>query len=93
MNHYTVGKYQRISKATAKKEYMQGKTIAFCPCKVNPENKWIIPYCVNRQQRQDYVIDDIGALNDFIALVNSYEYYNCQYNETGKYCAFYRLLA
>lgn len=73
--------FTRISKRRAENLYNQGETIYIVPCKVYPsnDNHWIKPY-------------DIKLSNDidsFDRVVSSFEYYNCNYNETGKYTAFY----
>ena len=93
MNKYVIGKYTRISKAAARKAYIAGERIAMFPCKANPASPWNQPYILNRASRESFVIDEIGLVNDFNGLVNSFEYYNCQYAEMGKYAAFYRISA
>ena len=89
MNKITIGKYTRISKATARKLFLDGKTIAIVPCKCDPDNKFFPAFTANRRDKEEFVIDEIGMKNYFDNMVNSFEYYNCQYNETGKYAAFY----
>ena len=39
--------------------------------------------------RSDFILDDIGAENDFSNLLNSFQYYNCTSAETGRYTAFF----
>lgn len=93
MYHYTIGNYERISKATARKIYLNGETIAICARNLDPSNKnWFVAQHCNRRDRERFVIDEIGMKNDFNNMVNSFEYYNCINNETGRYCAFYRIL-
>lgn len=81
--------YERISKDTARRAYMNGLTIVICPCNFRPFTPWGFEYRVNRKDREQFVIDEIGVRNDFNSLVSSYEYYNCRSRETGKYAAFY----
>lgn len=81
--------FTRVSKATAKKAFMNGFTIAFCPSNLRPGTPWHPEYITNREMRSDYIIDDKGAENDFYNLLNSFEYYNCTSTETGRYTAFF----
>ena len=78
--------YNRISKTSARSAYMGGSTVIICPCNLRPTQ---YANRINRKYREQFVIDEIGAKNDFNNLVNSFEYYNCQNSETGKYAAFY----
>jgi len=90
MKKYTVGNYERISKATAKKLFLRGEKIGMLPCKAVPGSAWFpYPYILDREMQKNFVVDEIGMGNRFCDLVNSFEYYNCS-NETGKYAAFYR---
>ena len=43
----------------------------------------------NLKRLLEFICDEIGVINDFNNLVNSFEYYNCINSETGKYSAFY----
>lgn len=78
--------YKRISKTAARSAYMGGSTVIICPCNLRPAQ---YAHRINRKDRAHLVIDEIGAMNDFNNLVNSFEYYNCPNSETGKYAAFY----
>lgn len=89
MNKIIIGKYTRISKAAARKLFLAGNTIAIVPCKCDPDNKFFPAFTVNRRDKEEFVIDEIGMKNYFDNMVNSFEFYNCQHNETGKYAAFY----
>lgn len=89
MNKIVIGNYTRVNKATARKSFLDGKTIAIVPCKCNPDSKFFPPFTANRRDKEQFVIDETGMTNYFNSMVNSFEYYNCQYNETGKYAAFY----
>ena len=81
--------FTRVSKATAKKAFVSGFTIAFCPSNLRPGTIWHPEYITNRSMRADYMVDDIGVENDFNNLLNSFEYYNCTDPETGRYTAFF----
>ena len=81
--------FERVSKAVAKKAFIAGFTIAFCPSNLRPGAPWHPEYITDREMRSDYITDDIGAANDFQNLLNSFEYYNCTTSETGKYSMFF----
>lgn len=93
MNQYTIntknGAYKRISKTAAIKEYMNGKKIFLIPCKVRFDNVFILPYCISRESKKEFYVDEIGCRNYFINTIASFEYYNCNLSETGKYTSFY----
>lgn len=94
MNNYSFnheGKtYNRVSKAAARKAYLKGLDIIIAACNIRPFNAMYIGYAeLNRKNREQFVTDDTGATNDFTSQVNSFEYYNCNNSETGKYAAFY----
>ena len=78
--------YKRINKNAARAAYMDGLTVVICPCNLRPNQ---YSRGINRKDREQFVIDEIGVKNDFNNLVNSFEYYNCPNSETGKYAAFY----
>lgn len=80
MRQVRIDGYVRISKAKAKKLYDAGENIYLLPCKVSPRNCWVRPYKTN---------DYLEYQKSFEYVLSNYEYYNCQYNETGKYAAFY----
>ena len=81
--------FTRISKAAAKRAFIDGFTIAFCPCNLRPGAPWYPEYITNREVRGEYIADETGAENDFYNLLNSFEYYNCTNTETGRYTAFF----
>lgn len=56
---------------------------------MRPFTPWHSEHRINRKDRAQFVVDEIGVVNDFNNLVNSFEYYNCINSETGKYSAFY----
>ena len=80
MNQVRVNGYVRISKQKARRLYDNGENIYLLPCKVSPASEWIRPY-----QANDY----LEYQRSFDRVLASFEYYNCQYNELGKYPAFY----
>ena len=81
--------YKRICKKAARSAYMAGLTVIICPCNLRPFTPWHNEHRMNRKDRAHLVIDEIGVMNDFNNLVNSFEYYNCANAETGRYTAFY----
>ena len=93
MNNYTFsynGKtYSRINKASARKQYLQGRTVFLLPCNFRFGSPWFSAYPMNRNRDENFVIDETGMENRFNSLVNSFEYYNCTCRETGEYAAFY----
>lgn len=76
----TSNKYIRINKTKARKLFNKNIGIYIVPCKVacNFSNMWIQPFIINNQ-----------AGFSFDQLVNNFEYYNCNDNETGLYAAYY----
>ena len=88
MNQITIGKYTRVSKARARKLYDAGTTIRLCPVKCDPTNEFYpMSFDINKDDRFD--TEPLPWELKFDARVNNYEWYNCQYNELGKYSAFY----
>lgn len=71
--------YNRVSKATARKLYNEGKFIVFCPVKLHPFGEF----------RSSMMIQNTQEWKDFDHAVTNFEWYNCQLNETGYYAAFY----
>ncbi len=90
MNQVEIEGWMRISKSMARKLYDAGQTIRVCPCKVNPCNEYYpLSFDMNKE---DDVYSEPTMFDweiKFDTRVNRFEYYNCQYNETGKYSAFY----
>lgn len=80
MNKIEYNGYKRINKAMARNEYNNGNSVFILPCKVRLDTGWILPYMIN---------SSINDAESFDKIVNAYEYYNCQYNETGKYASYY----
>ena len=72
----------RISKKVARAMFNDGQPVYVLPHKVNLYYEWIKPTNITE-------IDKIT----FDSCVNAYSYYNCQYNELGKYVAYYKKVA
>ncbi len=93
MNKYTFNyngfTFQRVNKNYARRAYKNGLTVVICPCNLKPFTPWHPEHDINRKSREQFIIDEIGIVNDFNNLVNSFEYYNCPNSETGKYAAYY----
>lgn len=90
MNRIIIDGYMRVSKRTARKLYDAGRKIRLCPVKCNPCNEY---YPMSFDISKDDHIESEPTMFDweiqFDTRVNRFEYYNCQYNELGKYSAFY----
>ena len=69
--------WERVTKKQARAAYNSGLTILLCPSKMRPFTPWHL---------EAYV--DNGFCDTFDAVVNGFEYYNCN-SETGRYTAFY----
>ena len=69
--------YKRISKTAAKKAY-DAKGVYICPCNIRPFGIWGMGVWVKSSSGEA-----------FEKVVNAFEFYNCNSNETGKYAAFY----
>ena len=70
--------FKKITKPTAKKMYLSGKTIYLVPNKCSPTNDtWVQPTPISARMGKG-----------FETVVNEYEYYNCNY-ECGKVAAYY----
>lgn len=90
MNKYIINNYERISKTTAKKLFLNGEKIEMFPCKAVPGSVWFpYGYTISREAQKVYAIDETGIKNRFDSLVNSFEFYNCN-SQSGYYAAFYR---
>ena len=88
MNQITIRGWKRISKKAARKLYEQGKKIRLCPCKVDPTNEYY-PMSFDISLNDEYEVEPFDWQMKFDARVNAFEFYNCQYNELGKYTSFY----
>lgn len=88
MNQITVNGWKRISKKAARKLYNEGKTIRLCPVKAHPCNKYY-PMSFDMNKGDKFDVEPFDWELEFDTRVNRFEWYNCQYNELGKYSAFY----
>ena len=88
MNRVEINGWIRITKAKARKLYDAGQTIRVCPCKVNPCNEYY-PLSFDINKDDNFTVEPLDWELKFDARVNRFELYNCQYNELGKYTAFY----
>lgn len=80
MNKIEYNGYKRINKAMARKEYNNGNSVYILPCKVRLDNAWFKPAMINRNNLDN---------ESFEKIINAFEYYNCSYNELGKYASYY----
>ena len=80
MRQIKTANYIRVDKTTARALYKTGQKnrLFLCPVNLNPESLWNIAVNVTGF---DYA--------DFDTLISSFEYYNCNNSETGRYTAFY----
>ena len=81
--------WARVTKKAAIKAWMDGETVALCPRNLRPFTMCACEYTTKRADRAQYHADDIGARNDFNAIIGSFTWYICTNTETGKYPAFY----
>lgn len=90
MNRIETSKLYRVTRKTALTAYKQGKTIRVLPCKVHPENVWIRAFTFSRETyKGKFGYNETDNNREFELIMNAYEYYNCNDNETGKYPAYY----
>lgn len=76
--------YTRISKAAARKLFNDGECVGICPVNVNPESIW-----GGMVELQKGCKCENRSFGDF---VNSFTYYNCQIEETGRYPKFFKVV-
>lgn len=82
--------YKRVSKPVAKRAYVEGRNVVVAASNIRPFNEQEVGYTViTRCNRLQFINDEVGAINDFYNLINSFEYYNCTNTETGKSANFY----
>lgn len=86
--------YIRINKTQARKAYNAGKDVYMVPCKMRLFNPWQVPYIASKENRFKPIASDgfntiIPRNDEFDTIVNCFSYYNCNYNELGKYPAYY----
>ena len=79
MRNLDTGKYTRVRKDVARRLFNEGRTVYLTPSNVvaDDSNMWIKPYPINNR-----------AGENFDNAVNSFEYYNCNY-ELGYYTNFW----
>ena len=56
--------FKRINKKTARTAYKNGLTVIICPCNLRPFTPWHNEHRLNRKDRAQFVIDEIGVIND-----------------------------
>ena len=88
MNHITVCNLERVSKATARKLYEQGRELTLVPCKANLNSPWMQGFVAQK----DFPELVQNGMDNFSKLVNAFEYYNCNDAQLGKYAAFYKVV-
>lgn len=71
--------FERVSKATARRVFNNDMPIMLCPCNLRPETG-LFSTVVQNGKHLD---------TTFETLLNTFEYYNCTTNVTGRYTAFY----
>lgn len=79
MNKYETKNIIRVNKKVARKLYNLGFDVGLCPCKANPESPWGLMGWYDKYN-SEYSFDN---------LINMFTWYNCNYNELGKYPAYY----
>ena len=85
--------FTRINRKQARNLYDAGFPVFLLPCKVRLENSWV-SLCEVKKEEINTISSDgfntIVARNDsFETIENAFNYYNCNYLETGKYPAYY----
>lgn len=94
MNNYTFNHngrtFKRINRKQAITAYMNGLKVVVAAVNIRPFNMQALGYdCISRKRREHFAVDETGVKNDFIAWLNSFEYYNCNNAECGRYAVFY----
>lgn len=85
------GTFERISKRKARNLFVkEHKTIYIVAdkCRCDYTHPLTYPASIDYNRSKEYFIDDIGANNYFTNIVNSFEFYNCNY-ECGYHASFY----
>jgi len=81
--------YNRVSKAAARKLYISGAPVYICPCKASPASPWSVGAEISRKYNS--WSDEAGTPEYFNKLCDEATYYNCNYNELGRYLAYYSI--
>ena len=85
MKRYNFKTVARVTKREAEKFYNAGFDVLLIPHKCNPENKF---YCFGAWENL-FITKDFGGSESFESICNEFSYYHCNYNETGRYLAYY----
>lgn len=85
--------WERVTKKTAKRLYLQGETLTVCPRNLRPFSPW---HCETWINKSTHEIDHNTTGEDYSAIFDNwvmyFEIYNCINAETGKYASFYKLV-
>lgn len=82
--------WERITKKQARAAYNNGLTVLFCPVNIRPFGMWGGGVEINIKRDTDIgILDKWTKENSFDRVLNSFKFYNCTNNETGRYTAFY----
>lgn len=76
--------FTRVTKTVARNLFNNGEIVGICPVNINPESIW--DGMCEFQKGCKFKNWDFG---DF---VNSFTYYNCQMDETGRYPKFFKVV-
>lgn len=71
--------YVRINKREARDAFNAGKPVIFCPVKLAPFGAFRPSVMVQKSEQSE----------NFDETANTFEWFNCQHNESGYYTAFY----
>lgn len=85
------GTFERISKIKARKLFISNHQTIYIvanKCRCDYTHPLTYPASIDYERAKENCIDDIGLNNYFETIVNSFEYYNCNY-ECGYNAAFY----
>lgn len=88
MRNIKIGRYEQVSKATARKLFEQGVDILIVPNNVNPINVWGIGATLSK--KADYKSIETTMADYFQYEVNTMIYYTCN-KELGYYVSFYKI--
>lgn len=74
--------WARVNKRRARSVYEAGGDVIIAPVNIEPFNPWRTHARISKRKQW-------GCNVTFDALVNDYEYYNCNSNSAGRYPAYY----
>ena len=95
MNKYTFtdnngAKWERVTKPTAKKNFVAGNNVILTPCKTCPFTFLSSSYIANYEElEKNSELEGLTLADAFNAIIQEFLYYECQYEDMGKYPAFY----